>query len=176
MLLALHQHKGEQDFRSPVLIALEGILETSEGIEAFLREEGWSLLAPDLPEILRQPQNHTLGIDIIRVLLSIVEADVTGPAKEEWMSIVELAQTSLTQISAPLELPIAVSQLAVELMIRAPRGIRKKHRSSALELLAGAKKLLGRQDVDREDRDGLEEVVQGLQSLELQNQMSGGRC
>ena len=169
VLLALYQHDGAQDFRFPVLVALEGILETSDGIGAFLQNEGWPPLAKDLTTILPQPANHGLGIEIVRTLLTVAESDITGPPKEDWMSIVTLAQTSLTgstQVSAP-ELPIAVSQLAIELLTRAPRGMQKRYRVPAQDLLRAARMLSGKSDVREEDRDGLEEVVEGLLGLGL---------
>lgn len=169
VLLALYQHNGEQDFRSPVLVALEGITQTPNGIEAFLGNEGWSPFANDLHIILAQPQHHALGLDIVRILLTVVESDIAGPAKEEWMAIVNLAQEYLTT-STPakaLELPIAISQLAVELLVRAPPGLRKKYHLPAQRLLTAARAQLGKGDLGGEDRDGLEEVVEGLVSLNL---------
>ena len=165
VLLALYRDRSDQDFRYPVLLSLEGILEIPEGIEAFLREEGWAVLAVDLENILGTPGEKDLGIEIVRVLLAVVEADVTGPAKEEWMSFVELARQSVAHApdATDLELGVAISQLAVELMVRAPRGIRNRRRDTVVELLKSAEALLAKRDgVSGGVRDGLEEVVQGL--------------
>ena len=169
VLLALYRNTSDQDFRYPVLLALEGIIETPDGVEAFLREEGWAIVVADLEHILTVPSEDIRGIEIVRVLLAIVEADVTGPAKEEWMMhMVEMASQFL--IHAPqktdLELGIAICQLAVELMVRAPRGIRKRSRDTAMELRHNAGALLAKVDrVKGGDKDGLEEVVQGLDDL-----------
>ena len=168
VFLALYRDTSDQDFRYPVLLSVEGILEVPEGVEAFLREEGWTILATDLEHILRIPSEHTRGIEIVRVLLAVVEADVTGPAKEEWMPIVELARQSV--VHAPdttnLELGVAICQLAVELMVRAPRGIRKRRRDAVVEVQKYAEALLAKVDgVSGGAREGLEEVVQGLDSL-----------
>lgn len=168
VLLALYRDTSDQDFRYPVLLALEGTMETPDGVEAFFREEGWAIFAADLQEILSIPSEHARGIEIVRVLLAVVEADVTGPAKEDWMHIVDLARQSV--IHAPdttnVELGIAVCQLAVELMVRAPRGIRNRRRDAVVELRRYAAVLLTDEDgVSGGVRDGLEEVVQGLDSL-----------
>ena len=81
------------DFCSPVLIALEGVLEVPEGVEAFLREEGWEKLTLRIQEVLDtdEAREAEQGIEIVRVLLAVVESDVTGPSKENWMKIVGLA-------------------------------------------------------------------------------------
>ena len=168
VFLGLYQDVTSQDFRDPVLLSLEGITEIPEGIEAFLREEGWAILAADLENILPSPSEHARGIEIIRVLLAVVEADVTGPAKEEWMSIVELARQSIVHApkTTDLELGIAVCQLAVELLVRAPRGIRNRRRDAVVEMRKHAEALLAKANgVSGGVRDGLEEVVQGLDSL-----------
>ena len=167
-LLALYRDTSDQDFRFPVLLALEGVMGTPDGVESFLREEGWACLATDLESILPIPTEHVRGVEIVRVLLAVVEADVTGSAKEDWMPIVELARQSVVHPSdkTSLELGVAICQLAVELMIRAPRGVRNRRRDAVLELRRYAAGLLmEKEGVSGEVRDGLEEVVDGLESL-----------
>ena len=165
VLLALYRDTSDQDFRYPVLVSLEGILEIPECIEAFLREEGWAVLLADLEDLLLIPAEDERGIEIIRVLLAVVEADVTGLAKEEWMSIVEIAR-QLVVDATDLELGVAISQLAVELLVRAPRSIRNRRRDAVVELRKHAEELLAKRDgVRGEVRDGLEEVVQALDGL-----------
>ena len=168
VLLALYRNASDHDFRYPVLLSLEGIIETPEGVEAFLREEGWAVLADDLGNLLGIPSEHVRGIEIVRILLAVVEADVTGPAKEEWMSIVELARETVVHApdAADLELGVAICQLAVELMVRAPRGVKSRRRDVVAELREYVEALLKKVDgADSGIRDGLDEVVQGLDSL-----------
>ena len=169
VLLFLYQDTSNRNSPSAVLLSLEGIIEIPEGIDAFLREEGWAILAADLEHILRTPPEHAHGIEIVRILLRVVEADVTGPAKEEWMSIVNLARQSVAHTppnTTDLELGAAICQLAVELMVRAPRNIRKRERDTVVELRQHAEALLARVgSLSGDVRDGLEEVVQGLDSL-----------
>ena len=169
--LALYQDTSDQDFRFPVLLFLEAIIEVPEGVDSFLREEGWAILAADLQTTPPIPSEHARGIEIIRVLLAVVESDVTGPAKEEWMPIVDLARQSI--VDAPsttdLDLGIAVCQLAVELLIRAPRGVRNRKRNAVTEMRKYADALLAKIDGGESGgvRDGLEEVVQGLDGLKF---------
>lgn len=85
------------DFRSPVLIALEGILAVPEGVEAFLKEEGWSIVFKGLQNALGSDGARAAqqGVDAVRVLLAVVESDVTGPSKQDWMNVVSLAVTEM---------------------------------------------------------------------------------
>ena len=169
--LALYQDTSDQDFRFPVLLFLEAIIEIPEGVDSFLREEAWAILAADLQTTPPTPSEHARGIEIIRVLLAIVESDVTGPSKEEWMPIVDLARQSLVQApsSTDLELGIAICQLAVELLVRAPRGVRNRKGNAVTEMRKYADALLVKMDGSESGgvRDGLEEVVQGLDGLKF---------
>jgi len=160
---------GFRIFRSAVLFALEGIIETTDGVEAFSREDGWALLAGDLTNLVPNSQEHPRGIEIVRVLLAVLESGAAGPAKEEWMSLVALANSALASTSdeADLEFGIAVSQLAVELLVRAPRGLRNKNRQSALRLLRRAEALSMKDYANGDIEDGLDEVVEGLESLAM---------
>ena len=87
------QDHSKVDFRSPVLIALEGILAVPEGVEAFLKEEGWTIVFQGLQSALDSDGARAAqqGVDAVRVLLAVVESDVTGPSKEDWMNVVSLA-------------------------------------------------------------------------------------
>ena len=81
------------EFCSPVLIALEGILEVPEGVEAFLGDEGWKILTIKLQEELDSEESRAAdqGVEIVRVLLKVVESDITGPSKADWMNVVGMA-------------------------------------------------------------------------------------
>lgn len=95
------------DFRRPVLVALEGITATEEGAEAFLDGSavqpgeggGWEALSRDLlgimqstsasasPSPVNMAEEASRGLDIVRVLLPLVEAEQPGP-REPWMAVV----------------------------------------------------------------------------------------
>ena len=82
------------DIRSAVLTASEGILEVPEGVEAFLREEGWETLLKDLRSS-QGTEAENRGFEIVRALLTVAESEVVGPAKQEWVEIVDLALEGL---------------------------------------------------------------------------------
>lgn len=199
IMLHLYSAESEQmlEFRSPVLIALEGIVNVPEGVEAFLAADGWLVLSGDLQAILTSTPSSedssasfARGIEIIRVLLDVVESDVVGPAKEDWMGIVELASTSAPSFPSPsaivdqpsfhksrADLLIATAQLAVELLVRAPRNVRGRSMPAARKVLHIAQEVLSKEGEDgeedndgvvgtgREARDGAREVVMALQGL-----------
>ena len=176
------------DFRSPVLIALQGITAVPEGIDVFIAIEGWTVLFQDLSNIPASSSttNDLRGTEIVRVLLSIVEADVTGPPKEEWLRVIELASTMFTTAStakpapAPpsaaghesrstaLEFRTAVAQLAVELLTQAPRGVRKRYAARARQLAKHAQANLRERLLAVDAKEALEEVLVGLQSLGIE--------
>ena len=83
-------------FKSPVLVALEGILTSEDGIEAFERARGWGVLAADLSGIMRNvpkslstPNEIRRGIEIVRVLFQLVESEAAtgGTTGEDRMAI-----------------------------------------------------------------------------------------
>lgn len=73
-------------------------------------------------------------------------------------------------LSAPAQpdLQIALAQLAVELLVQAPRRVRREYLAAAGELLRTARWMLSDENrwvVVGETREGLEEVVAGLEEL-----------
>ena len=85
------------DFKSPILIALEGILAVPTGVEAFMSEDGWKPLMADLKASLASSSIDSIkrGIEVVRVLLSVAESEIVGPAKEEWMELLHLSVGAL---------------------------------------------------------------------------------
>ena len=198
ILLGLYGSESENllEIRSPVLIALEGIISVPEGVEAFLAADGWVVLSGDLRAILTSPSPDdgracfARGIEIIRVLLNVVESEFVGPAKEDWMEIVEIVSTfsatfrsSFAVIDQPsshtsrIDLLIASAQLAVELLVRAPRNVRRRSMPAARKVLDMAHEIFCQEDEDsgedgvklvrisKDARDGAEEVISALQEL-----------
>ena len=153
------------EFRSPILIALEGILNVPQGVEAFLAADGWSVLTLDLQTILSLSSGDTSrGIEIVRILLSVAESDVVGPAKEDWMEIINLACFVSSHASSDdLELKVSIAQLAVEVLTRAPRNVRRKWTGAANQVRAMASGILRRENLEDSVRDGAEEVLYALQ-------------
>lgn len=169
-LLYLYGSQGDIDFRSPILIALEGIITVPEGVEAFLRTGGWETLVKDLRELLASLTPDSLrGAEIVRVLLGIAEADETGPAKEEWMEVVRMVSTiKPTDRRSSLELATGVAQLAVEIVIRSPLGVRKRNNKAVADLAKWSRDLSqSGLPMTGEASDGLQEIVQALDDLRV---------
>lgn len=177
-------------------LAADGWTVLSKDLQIIVRVE------PPFPDDL----THHRGVDIIRVLLDIAQSDITGPVQEDWMNIVDLAAHPFSPLSCSsssystdlahdkearererevewtreLDLRIAIAQLAVELLVRAPKGARRRNLASARELLesmralgrssgqgkgnAGRKPREGLQ-MGSEAREGLEEVLLGLEEF-----------
>lgn len=153
------------ELRSPILIALEGILNTPEGVEAFLAADGWAILTLDLQNILSFSSGDThYGIEIVRILLTVAESDFVGPAKEDWMKIINFACYDSSYASSDgLELHVSIAQLAVEVLTRAPRNLRRKWMGAANQVRAMMMGILSRENLENSVKEGAEEVVNALQ-------------
>ncbi|KAL9614316.1 MAG: hypothetical protein Q9167_001199 [Letrouitia subvulpina] len=159
------------DFKSPVLIALEGVMVTSEGVEAFLGNEGWEVLVKDLQSLLRsrEEKQWTRGMGIVRVLQAVADSEEVGPAREEWMDLVELAAALRAEENgSPLDLKISIAFLATDLAVRLPKGVVRRWKDVVKKVLNLTKGLTKRKDaIDKETRADLEGAVEDLGSLSL---------
>jgi Neurochondrin len=158
------------DFRPALLTAFEGITATDDGVEAFLEANGWEVLwHHDLAKLLsanaKSEEDISRGIEIIRVLLAVIEHGRNGEtsAKEEWMDVVKAAATLSPEDSA-LELHLSLFQLAVELLTRAPRALRRQFVGEARVIAERARRML-EAGGDEGLRDGAVEVLEGLEVL-----------
>ena len=172
VLLHLYTFEGSHDFRSPVLIALEGIITVPDGVEAFLRSEGWDVLTKDLGNLLRPPSpamDLSHGTEIVRVLLGIVEADETGPAKEEWMEVVRIVSaTKPSREQETFELQTAAAQLALEILVRSPRGARGRNQKAVDALAKWVSDVLRHGTAEAEEaRDEVQDMAQALEDLRV---------
>lgn len=87
-----------------------------------------------------------------------------GPAKEDWMEIINLACFVSSHASSDdLELKVSIAQLAVEVLTRAPRNVRRKWTGAANQVRAMASGILRRENLEDSVRDGAEEVLYALQ-------------
>ncbi|KAI9799094.1 MAG: hypothetical protein M1833_004288 [Piccolia ochrophora] len=171
------------DFRSPVLLALEGILATDAGLEAFLTNNGWATLWKDLQPMTKPPSTSpstsnttpsSRATDIIRVLLAVAEhPDGTG-THEEWMAVVhDTASLTLPADDVPpdrLDLHTSLYQLSTELLAKAPRGMRKRYARDAVRIADGARGMVSRfggVEGTEEFVDSALEVEEGLEGLSL---------
>jgi hypothetical protein len=147
MLIELYKssNTGAVDFRYPILLALEGILVTDDGLAGFLGQEGWEVLFADLSTIL----NHTIkdpepsisvstsaarGLEVVRVLLAVVDHDLTSVPREDWMSAITttalLNPPSNSSLPIVLELQIAILQLSTALLSKASGSVQKRYATS----------------------------------------------
>ncbi|KAF2497753.1 DUF1941-domain-containing protein [Lophium mytilinum] len=192
--------KGEggvrTEWRTHVLLALEGVVMVPAGVEAFLGQGGWGILVGDLQACM----NTTSGVmgtreggegggypyrvlSIIRVLLTVVESEEVGQTKESWLKYVSFlaalpvaapaaSKTALPQglgMVDPLEVWTAAGQLAVALVLKAPRGVQRKFKGDCNKICTTAAGLLkkGEATLDGGTLEGLEEVIDGFGEMKV---------
>lgn len=135
MFLDLYQAggSGRLDFRSPVLVALEGTVLENKGADALGANGGWKILSRDLLAILRQTATEAeaaRGQEIVRVLMTYVEAGDNG-TEEDWMGLVTHVAAWVPADDAPrlavLDFQAAVLQLVTTLVVNAREGMRKRY-------------------------------------------------
>ncbi|KAK0738243.1 Neurochondrin-domain-containing protein [Schizothecium vesticola] len=78
------------DFRGPVLVALEGVVVERRGVEALLENGGWGVLAGDMLGVLvgtggRDEGEAGRGVEVVRVLMMVVEAEESAVGRRGWM-------------------------------------------------------------------------------------------
>ncbi|KAF7865888.1 hypothetical protein EAF04_006053 [Stromatinia cepivora] len=137
-------NNDEPDFRYPILLALEGIMTTEDGVEAFLNQDGWQVVSEDLAGIVSKStdisgtNNHSLiiseaarGLQLVRVLLAVIDEESTSYIKQEWLTTVSTTSSmqlpSSTSPSVVIELHIAMLQLSTALLSKAGDGMQKRY-------------------------------------------------
>lgn len=184
MLVELYQASVSNtvDFRQAVLHALEVILNTGNGIDAFIAQNGWDVLSQDLKGIVSDTASTKTtskdgdegrGHDIIRLLLVVVDSESATEPQEKWMEVVKTAagmKPSTAKRPFMLDLQIDILQLAAALLTSASKGMQKRYvvyTTSVLGLAAQlrkeARKLKG-QDKE-ESLELLNNVVMTLENL-----------
>lgn len=165
------------DFRSPILVALEGITVEKKGTESFLDNEGWKTLSEDLIYILQAPEQDereaSRGVDIIRVLLHVAETKTPGPM-EEWLDLVTKVAAWYyspeegcegRKVGMVEEFRVAVFQLVTALLAGTHPGVRRRyvHSISAVLGIAGdLRRRIVMGGGDRELVEGLDDVLETL--------------
>jgi len=138
------------DFRYPILLALEGIMSTDDGVEGFLGQDGWRIVAQDLEAILRNIGNNqnmdglsqaseaSRGLEIVRILLTVLDHHSTSSRSEDWMTAITSASSMKVPSDSPppkvLEFQIAMLQLSAALLSEAPVSMQKRYASSSTAL------------------------------------------
>lgn len=187
MLLELYKTSSSEtlDFRYPILLALEGILITDDGVDRLLEQEGWQTLIQDLEVVLKTTTNDTTvgnttkisnaarGLQIVRVLLAIIDHPSTSSPREDWMTAVQLTSSIKPPSEAPaviLEFQIAMLQLSTALLSKASGGMQKRHVTSNAALSGLTKQLDGlvKGLSDKHEATELTELLDDV-SLDLEN-------
>ena len=171
---------GAVDFRYPILLALEGILDTEDGVDGLLSHGGWEVLSADLDTIL-----HTLkdivpgasistsaarGLEVVRVVLAVVDhSSITYP-KEDWMNTITttaaLKAPSNSSLPIVIELHIAMLQLSTALLSKAAGGMQKRYVTTNPALF-GLRNQLHAVTERMDDKEEAAEFVSLLEDVQL---------
>ncbi|KAM0285298.1 hypothetical protein ACHAQH_001487 [Verticillium albo-atrum] len=177
MFMDLYQASSPErlEFRSPILVALEGIIAENKGVDAFGANGGWKILSQDLVKVLqgipseRNERDSSRGLEIVRILLPFSEAEENG-TEEEWMGLITtVAAWAPPDTAQPLldqEFQAAVLQLATSLVTNAHEGMRKRYVHSTAAIVEVASQLRGQVVEENSSlRESLDDVVVTLGSL-----------
>ncbi|KAK6595608.1 hypothetical protein H4I96_09927 [Botrytis cinerea] len=181
----------EPDFRYPILLALEGIMTTEDGVEAFLNQDGWQVVSEDLLLILSRVADTTpptkfqssitaeaaRGLQIVRILLAVIDEESTSFIKQEWLTLIsttsaiKLAASSSSSVA--IELHIAMLQLSTALLSKSGDGMRKRYSkdqeaqrkmAEELEVIVGN---MGDKQEAAEFKELLSDVILDLENLRV---------
>lgn len=179
MFMDLYQSSFSEklDFRSPVLVGLEGLITVKKGREIFLSHDGWQILSRDLDASLHHASracdeaDAVRATDIVRVLLPVVENE-TGGVPEVWMDLITAVaawDVSATEqspgVPAVQEAQLAALQLCCAVLVIANKGTRKRYQHSITALNGIAIQLATQIGSDNPDGEMLEDVLGTLGRL-----------
>ncbi|CAG8972953.1 hypothetical protein HYALB_00001373 [Hymenoscyphus albidus] len=184
MELYKESNKNAVDFRYPILLALEVIALYDNGVQGFLEQSGWEILANDLQSIFQtllgshSPNDSSgiseasRGLQIVRVLLAVLDNPTASFPQEEWLAAIPMtASIKPTKSANPiiLELQIAALQLSTALLTKVAGGTQKRYVTS-IPALSGLVSQL-RPLVKGGDPGEVAELMELLEdvSLELEN-------
>jgi hypothetical protein len=166
------------DFRQPILIALEGITDSEEGREALLEHDGWKVLTEDLLSILDSTStssNETeasRGIEIIRILLPVVEAQ-SPSAREEWSDILtRVSQWHVPDARQPagvVEFQVAVLQFVTGLIEHSHPSVGRRFKHSIGDIVRLAEDFKEKVGAVQDEglAESLDEVLETLEGMNL---------
>ena len=155
MLVELYRGGGGSaaqtlDMRRAILVAFEGTTATEEGVAALLEHDGWQVLTADLLSALRSTTTvvdesaAARGLEIVRVLLPVAEAEQPGP-HEAWLDVVTgVAAWGVPEAAQPpgvREFQAATLQLVVALLVGVHPSVRRRYTHSISAVLGIATQL-----------------------------------
>jgi hypothetical protein len=143
-----------------------------------LENGGWEVLAGDLVAILEATSASAVsgeveadaarGVEIVRVLLQITEAERPGP-RESWMDVVTKVAAWYVpegdQLAVVVECQVAALQLVTALLANTHPGMQKRYVHSTTAVLGIANQLKGKVKGDRALEEALEDVLRTLAAL-----------
>ncbi|KAA8632084.1 hypothetical protein SMACR_02207 [Sordaria macrospora] len=182
-----NERNEKLDFRRPILMAFEGLIEERKGVDSFLTNGGWQALSQDLITILQNSSTTVAdeaeasrGTEIVRVLLQVAEQERPGP-KEEWLDLVtqvaawpvpderddeeedeEMQDAGRKEAKLVVyEFQVAALQLVTALLAGSHQGVQRRYVHSTSAVLGIARVLMG-----RVKRVGDGELVEALEDVE----------
>jgi hypothetical protein len=165
---------GKLDFRSPVLVALEGLVTVDQGRDILLSNGGWRTLSSDLTAVLQEPPrvspaaDISRGLDIVRVLLAVVELE-TAETPEEWMGLITTVAgwdvPEGEQSANVRELHVAVLTLCSAILTNASQSMRRRYTHSMSAISGIVQHLTKTPDLDKHQQASLDEVRQTLNGM-----------
>lgn len=164
------------DFRAPVLVALEALVTLHQGCELLLGQGMWDTLSKDLVSVFHDaapgPEEASRGLEIVRVLLSIVEQETSG-TQEEWMGLITTVAAWPAVVCEPAppfvrELRVAVLTLCCALLSAAGTGMRRRYVHSIGAIRGVAQQLSQTIPHGHAQRDAMTDALDCLDDL--------GRC
>ncbi|KAM0436153.1 hypothetical protein ACHAPT_003045 [Fusarium lateritium] len=179
MFMDLYQSSSQEklDFRSPILVALEGVTTMSKGRDSLLANDGWRILTSDLNSILQHgprtcpEEDASRATDIIRILLPLVEQETSG-IPEAWMDLITaVAAWDVSDAEQPSPSPtvqeaqIAALQLCCAVLVAANSGMRRRYHYSIAAINGIAAQLGGHVGPESPVREMLDDVLATLGGL-----------
>ncbi|KAJ4313505.1 hypothetical protein N0V84_009382 [Fusarium piperis] len=179
MFMDLYQSSSQEklDFRSPILVALEGVTTMVKGRDSLLANDGWRILTSDLNSILQHgsrtctEEDASRATDIVRILLPIVEQETRG-IPEAWMDLITaVAAWDVSDAEQPSPSPVvqeaqvAALQLCCAVLVAANSGMRKRYQYSIAAINGIAAQLGGHVGPDSPVREMLDDVLATLGGL-----------
>ena len=167
----------ESQARCCVLEALSGITQTTEGVEAFLREDWWTTLTEDLGElvglIMSKANEDARCITILNILVTVLNSAATPCPKEQWISKMLKINKDLMQ-SADLQhhwdVVVGMCDLLVSLLQGTTVENKYKFQGRAMHLVNTVEHLLKNETSLKDEanwqiREDLKNVVRDLRAL-----------
>ncbi|KAJ4162509.1 hypothetical protein NW754_013937 [Fusarium falciforme] len=179
MFMDLYRTSSQEklDFRSPILVALEGVTTMVKGRDSLLANDGWRILTSDLNSILQHgsrtctEEDASRATDIVRILLPIVEQETSG-IPEAWMDLITaVAAWDVSDAEQPSpslmvqEAQVATLQLCCAVLVAANSGMRKRYQYSIAAINGIAVQLGGHVGPDSPVREMLDDVLATLGGL-----------